>query len=63
MNEWISVKTRLPPRDVYVETKVDDFRGPRNVQEMRLAPNGLWFIRDGMYVYYQPTHWREKKGN
>ena len=29
-----------------------------NVQKMRFT-NNLWFTEDGMYVYYQPTHFKE----
>lgn len=56
--EWISVKEKLPPDKVVVETKIDDEKGTRN--EGMLYRNGnLWFLPDGsMYVYYVPTHWR-----
>ena len=56
--EWISVKEKLPPDKVVVETKIDDEKGTRN--EGTLYRNGnLWFLPDGsMYVYYVPTHWR-----
>lgn len=41
-------------------TKVDDEKGVRNEQELKRQGN-LWFVPDGsMYVYYTPTHWREK---
>nr|DAY83187.1 MAG TPA: Protein of unknown function (DUF551) [Caudoviricetes sp.] len=56
--EWISVKEKLPPDKVVVETKIYDEKGTRN--EGMLYHNGnLWFLPDGsMYVYYVPTHWR-----
>ena len=55
---WISVKNRLPPEGEVVQTKIDDSKGCRN--ETRLVMKGrLWFFSDmGMYVYYEPTHWR-----
>jgi len=45
------------PVDVLVMTKIDDHQGVRNEQTMRRQGN-LWFAGE-MYVYYQPTHWRE----
>lgn len=48
------------PEGVTVLTKIDDFKGERNVQ--KLTRHGrLWFIDDdySMYVYYEPTHWKE----
>lgn len=61
-DEWISCKMMLPDKGVVVETKIDDEHGPRNQQPLkRGGGNGrLWFVSDGsMYVYYEPTHWRE----
>lgn len=61
MNEWISVKDKLPENGKVVMTKIDDVEGIRNIQELRRR-NNLWFLSDGsMYVYYTPTHWREIK--
>ena len=45
------------PEDRLVMTKIDDGDGFRNVQPMKRSQR-LWFSGD-MYVYYQPTHWRE----
>jgi len=43
-----------------VETKIDDANGERNKQDLKLQGT-LWWHPDGkMYVYYTPTHWREK---
>lgn len=65
-NNWISCKTSLPENGVVVETKIDDgnpvTRGgvttsERNVCQLRRM-NRLWFLNDGVYVYYEPTHWR-----
>lgn len=53
---WRPIET-CPVNEV-VMTKIDDARGCRNEQELRLQ-NGLWWIPDGsMYVYYCPTHWK-----
>lgn len=55
---WIPVTQQAPPRDVAVETKIDDGRGVRNQTTLKLHGN-LWFLPDmSMYVYYSPTHWR-----
>lgn len=55
--EWRPITTA--PEGVTVQTKVDDARGIRNIQPLRRS-GGLWFFPDGkMYVYYEPTHWRE----
>lgn len=60
MNEWNIVEQILPPNHLVVETKIDDESGLRNQQELK-RQNNLWFFPDGsMYVYYTPTHWREK---
>ena len=39
-------------------TKIDDASGVRNEQPLRRKGN-LFFAREGDYVYYAPTHWRE----
>lgn len=58
MSQWIPCSERLPEDGVEVQTKIDDWRGPRNEQKMTRS-NRLWFIDGGkMYVYYTPTHWR-----
>ena len=55
---WIRVVDQAPPRDVVVETKIEDERGVRNIAKLKLH-NNLWFFDDlSMYVYYSPTHWR-----
>lgn len=60
--EWTNVRDRLPPVDLVVDTKIDDERGTRNEQPLKRITNGrLWFFPDGsMYVYYEPTHWRNQ---
>lgn len=57
---WISLKEKLPPQGVVLETKIDDGDGVRNEQNLQILGR-LWFFPDGsMYVYYTPTHWRQK---
>lgn len=47
------------PQNVPIMTKVDDERGVRKEQVLKRS-GSLWFVPDGsMYVYYEPTHWRE----
>jgi len=47
------------PEGVTVRTKIDDIGGARNEQNLKRLGR-LWFFPDGsMYVYYEPTHWRE----
>lgn len=64
MSEWQTIDTA--PLDVVVDTKIDDGHGPRNEQpliQLRRSPESrpLWFFPDrSMYVYYTPTHWRER---
>jgi hypothetical protein len=49
------------PSDEEVWTKIDDIHGERNVQKLT-RKGSLWWThpRDGMYVYYTPTHWRRE---
>ena len=56
--EWISVKDKLPPENLVVETKIEDMHGVRNQTKLKRRGR-LWFFPDEMmYVYYTPTHWR-----
>lgn len=59
-NPWKSTKFDPPPANFFVETKIDDERGCRNEGQILRRKEGtnLWFGRDGLYVYYTPTHWR-----
>lgn len=58
---WQEVTDSLPPEFVVVETKIHDQHGERNVQHLK-RQGRLWWTPDGeMYVYYTPTHWRERK--
>ena len=54
---WNKTSSSIPEEGVWVDTKVDDHYGVRNFQRMKRSGN-LWFTKDGMYVYYTPTHWR-----
>ena len=57
-DHWTKVSDQLPPKNTVVMTKIEDHRGVRNEQELKLQ-NTLWFVPDGsMYVYYTPTHWK-----
>ena len=60
--KYKQIKNEEPPENTFVHTKIDDEHGERNKQIMKLS-NGLWFTRDGMYVYYKPTHWAYMETN
>lgn len=55
--EWIETSIKLPPENVTVETKIEDDNGCRNAQNL-IRKGSLWYLDNGMYVYYTPTHWR-----
>lgn len=56
---WKSIQLNSPPVGTVVLTKIDDSKGVRNVEKLKLA-HKLWWYEDGsMYVYYTPTHWKE----
>ena len=58
--DWIRVHEAVPVEGVTVDTKIDDAKGCRNEQPLTRR-GGLWFFPDGsMYVYYTPTHWKER---
>ena len=57
---WIKCTDRLPPANIFVNTKIDDERGQRNEQKLKLVGR-LWLATDGEYVYYEPTHWQFPK--
>jgi hypothetical protein len=58
INLWTSITHALPPENVPVHTKIDDEQGLRN-ETILIRSGNLWFMEDRtMYVYYQPTHWR-----
>ncbi len=54
---WTSCKDHLPPNGVEVDTKIDDCHGCRNEAILYRTAN-LWFLKDGMCIYYDPTHWK-----
>lgn len=56
--EWKT--TDSAPDGIEVETKIDDAAGVRNEQTLRRRGNLWWTPNGEMYVYYTPTHWREK---
>lgn len=60
MKIWNKSIDGLPPEGIDVETKINDVDGERNHQIMQYK-QGLWWIDNGkIYVYYRPTHWRNK---
>jgi hypothetical protein len=60
-SDWIPTALKEPPQNEVVETKIDDKKGVRNEQRLKLL-NRLWVFPDGsMYVYYTPTHWRKAR--
>lgn len=55
--KWIKTKDALPPIGKVVSTKIEDNKGARNFQRLKLTGK-LWYLSDGsMYAYYTPTHW------
>ncbi len=58
--KWQSIEIETSPEGVEVETMIADEHGVRN--EQSLVRNGnLWFYpNEKMYVYWAPTHWKDK---
>lgn len=57
MIEWQAAHTA--PDGVEVDTAVFHSNGVSNHQPL-VRQGRLWFFPDhSMYVYYEPTHWRE----
>lgn len=55
--EWIKItQFNIPSENIFVLTRIDDKNGVRNEQMLKRVGN-LWFGKDGMYVYYAPTHY------
>lgn len=54
---WIKVSDELPPEGVLVETKIDDESGVRN-HTLLTRKGNLYYLDNGTYTYYAPTHWR-----
>ncbi len=60
LQTWWETRSRLPPDGKVVETKIHDADGESNHQDLVLQGR-MWFFPDwSMYIYYCPTHWREK---
>lgn len=61
MNEaWRPITDDQPAQKQVVETCIKDEAGVRNEQPLLRQVN-LWFFPDmSMYVYYTPTHWKQK---
>lgn len=57
MSNWKPIDSA--PNQINVMTKIDDGKGIRNEQPLRRDGRMWWFTDGSMYVYYQPTHWRE----
>ena len=60
---WTSIENLLPPEEMVVETKISDEKGDRNFSDLVLYMGRFFFPDMSMYVYYTPTHWREKSTN
>lgn len=62
-NEWIRCEDELPPTGELVMTKVvaegESYRERKLIREQR-SPEvmSMWFLDHGLYVYYEPTHWK-----
>ena len=60
MEDWIETEDQLPKEGIEIDTKIDDYLGIRNVHTLKYS-RGLWWFPDmSMYIYYTPTHWKEK---
>lgn len=59
MDEWHQYPKEKPPQDKAVMTMIEDNKGRRNRQSLKLCGRLWWTPNDSMYVYYTPTHWRE----
>lgn len=58
METWQTIESA--PEGVEVETKIDNEQGCRNETTLTRRGNLWWFPDMSMYVYYRPTHWRDK---
>lgn len=57
---WKATKDELPEEGVPVETMIADGDGVRNETILKRRKSLWFFPDDSMYVYYRPTHWKEK---
>lgn len=55
---WKEIKRISPPTNIVIETKVDK-NGERNIERLIFDGKLWWHTDKSMYVYYQPTHWKE----
>lgn len=58
MINWIKITDRKPPENKMFLMKIDDEHGERNIQPLK-RKNNLYFMDNGMYVYFTPTHWAD----
>lgn len=56
-----SIKEVPPPENVIVDTAIIEGGDIRNEQPLLKRGNLWWFPKKDAYVYYTPTHWRERK--
>ena len=56
---WNNIKQVSPPLKKEILTKISDEHGDRNEQVLRFDGSN-WWSSDGTYVWYTPTHWKNK---
>jgi len=54
MENWIDIHF-MPSDGKFRKTKISDDKGERNFALLERR-NNLFFTKDGMYIYYTPTH-------
>ncbi len=57
-DNWLIIDEHSPPDDIIVWTKIDDEKGPRNIQQLIRIKRLWWHTDKKIYVYYSPTHWK-----
>lgn len=58
---WTSCLLQKPDEGKVVMTCIMDRNGMRN-EQLLVRKKNLWFHSDmSMYVYYEPSHWKEVK--
>lgn len=56
VDRWVKLSDRLPEEGVVVDVMKSD----GEITQLKRRGR-LWFVPDGiMYVYYEPTFWRER---
>ncbi len=53
-SSWFGVKFSKPPEN----TKIDWMEPDGHVVYSGRVKGKLWFLPDGMYIYYEPSFWR-----